>query len=138
MAVGWRFFPSLLWLCFTILRASQVCEIDLDDNPELLFTPRHLFLRSPLAAALCSWREKSHLSPHLQVRPWTSRRRPFVVPNCYWLLLLAGDVERNPGPVKYPCTDCSKPVTKNQRGILCDICDKWTHASCCRISREEY
>lgn len=54
------------------------------------------------------------------------------------LLLLAGDVEVNPGSTKYPCTLCSKPVRKNQRGILCDKCKKWTHASCCGITKTEY
>jgi len=58
----------------------------------------------------------------------------------YWLLLLSGDVELNPGPVyRFPCTVCSKPVKNNQRGVQCDRCDLWTHASCGGVgSREEY
>ena len=55
-----------------------------------------------------------------------------------WLLLLSGDVESNPGPVRYPCTVCSKPVRSNQRGIECSMCGKWTHAKCCGVSPEEY
>lgn len=27
---------------------------------------------------------------------------------CFWLLLLAGDVATNPGPVRYPCTVCAE------------------------------
>ena len=50
------------------------------------------------------------------------------------LVLFAGDVEVNPGPIKYPCTSCGKAVNKNQRGIVCDTCEKWTHASCCGIN----
>ena len=57
---------------------------------------------------------------------------------CFWLLLLAGDVATNPGPVRYPCTVCAKPVRANQRGVICDTCDLWTHAKCCGISRSEY
>ena len=45
----------------------------------------------------------------------------------------------NPGPVyRYPCTICAKPVMKNQRGIGCDRCDRWTHAACCGVSVSEY
>jgi TnpA family transposase len=29
--------------------------------------------------------------------------------------LLSGDISTNPGPVKYPCGKCSKPVKRNQR-----------------------
>ena len=115
-----------------VLRTSHACEYDREDNSKLLFAPRQLALRSPVV--LCIWRENSHLCPHLR----TLRRRPLAIPNCYWLLLLAGDVERNPGPVKFPCTMCSKPVKRNQRAILCDTCYKWTHASCCGIGSDEY
>ena len=40
--------------------------------------------------------------------------------------------------MKFPCTMCSKPVKRNQRAILCNTCDKWTHASCCGIGSDEY
>lgn len=46
--------------------------------------------------------------------------------------------ETNPGPVRYPCTMCAKPVRANQRGVMCDTCDLWTHTRCCGISRDEY
>lgn len=41
------------------------------------------------------------------------------------LLVLSGDVESNPGPVKYPCGICSKPVRINQKGVACDTCSLW-------------
>ena len=45
---------------------------------------------------------------------------------CILLMLsLAGDVESNPGPVKYPCQICEKPVRMNQKGVACDSCDQW-------------
>ena len=44
------------------------------------------------------------------------------------LLLLSGDIASNPGPVKFPCGICNKPVRKNQRSeaynvktVLCGI-----------------
>ena len=50
------------------------------------------------------------------------------------LLLLSGDIHLNPGPVKYPCGICSKPVKINQRGIQCDFCDKWHHIRCMNMN----
>ena len=58
-----------------------------------------------------------------------------------WILLTSGDIETNRGPPrrwKYPCTVCSVPVKSNQRGIHCDRCDLWTHASCGGVGQEEY
>ena len=54
------------------------------------------------------------------------------------LLVLSGDVEANPGPIRHPCTICSKCVRKNQRAILCSKCGMWTHAKCCGVSIPEY
>lgn len=55
------------------------------------------------------------------------------------LLLLGGNVALNPGPNwKYPCGKCSKPVKSNQKGILCDFCDRWYHARCCEINNIQY
>ena len=41
------------------------------------------------------------------------------------LLLLCGDNELNPGPVKYPCGVCQKAVKNNGKAICCDECDIW-------------
>ena len=54
------------------------------------------------------------------------------------LLVLSGDVEANPGPIRHPCTICSKCVRNNQRAILCSKCGMWTHAKCCGVSIPEY
>lgn len=132
MACGWKFLLSGLWFCFVVFRASRVREYDLDSNADLLFAPRQLLVRFP--TVLCTWRGNSHL------RPWTgsTRRSRLAVPNCYWLILLAGDVETNPGPTKHPCTACSKAVRSNQRGVFCNMCENWTHARCCGIGADEY
>ena len=55
------------------------------------------------------------------------------------ILLLSGDIEINPGPsFKYPCGRCERPVKSNQKGIQCDLCDKWYHVNCEHISSESY
>ena len=55
-----------------------------------------------------------------------------------WLLLLAGDIEVNPGPVRYPCIQCSKHVKQSDEGIFCDRCKWWTHTVCCDVNPDEY
>ena len=46
-----------------------------------------------------------------------------------WLLLLLSGIELNPGPTKYPCGECNKPV-RYGRSITFDNCNKWYHKSC--------
>ena len=46
-----------------------------------------------------------------------------------WLLLPLSGIESNPGPTKYPCVECNKPVCYG-RCIACDNCNKWYHKSC--------
>ena len=46
------------------------------------------------------------------------------------LLLLASDIEPNPGPVKDPCGVCTRRVTWKNRGVICDGCETWFHATC--------
>ena len=55
------------------------------------------------------------------------------------IMLIAGDIHANPGPVwRYPCKICAKPVKSNQRGICCDECEMWTHVKCINMSTDEY
>ena len=50
----------------------------------------------------------------------------------YWyfkyLLILSVDINLHPGPVKYPCSVCVKPVRK--RFISCEKCGLWIHKKC--------
>ena len=49
-----------------------------------------------------------------------------------YILLLAGDIELNSGPVRQTCTICSKPV--NKRSLFCINCNIATHKRCIEIS----
>ena len=53
-------------------------------------------------------------------------------------LILSGDIECNPGPIKHPCLECNKPVAKNHRAVMCDTCSKWIHIKCGNISPNQY
>ena len=49
------------------------------------------------------------------------------------LLLLAGDIQMNPGPGNrsvFPCGTCDIPVTWSQEGVCCNNCSVWYHKSC--------
>jgi hypothetical protein len=54
------------------------------------------------------------------------------------LVLLSGDVHPHPGPIRYPCAICDRPVARNHYALQCDYCDQWIHINCDRIFREEY
>ena len=54
------------------------------------------------------------------------------------LLLLAGDTHPNPGPIKYPCIECQKPVRSNQKGVYCDACCLWVHCKCIGMKSTTY
>ncbi|VDI37763.1 Hypothetical predicted protein [Mytilus galloprovincialis] len=51
---------------------------------------------------------------------------------------MSGDVHPHPGPIKYPCSVCERPVAKNQHALQCDSCDQWVHIKCDGITKQEY
>ena len=59
---------------------------------------------------------------------------------CSWyLILLSGDIQLNPGPtrmVKDPCAVCSKGC--RTKAILCDCCESWYHTKCIGMSNVEF
>ena len=79
---------------------------------------------------------------------WQGARRPLgflgsrpPVP-AWWLaalILLAGDVERNPGPQTYTCSTCNNNITKTQTSIRCNhATTHWIHLKCSNITRTQY
>lgn len=124
---------QLLALCllFLYLRSSS----DLCGQPQIAVTPGEFpfsvrFAPACLKLAGCEVAASSRCS-HL--RP----NRSFLT---VWLLLLADDIESNPGPPnwKFPCGVCSAPVKSNQRGVQCDVCGLWLHARCIGVSIDDY
>ena len=63
--------------------------------------------------------------------------------NTHWLslvLILAGDLELNPGPkiIRYPCGICRKACTRRQPAVACDGCDIWFHTKCMSMNSKVY
>ena len=54
------------------------------------------------------------------------------------LVLLAGDIATNPGPTKFPCGVCARPVAKNHRALQCESCENWIHIKCGKVTPAEY
>jgi len=80
---------------------------------------------------------------HFQIRNVSRTYKNYVTQyqsSLIRLLLLSGDIALNPGPVKYPCGKCCKPVRKNQKGIQCKgtVCEQWHHIKCINLPDLEY
>ena len=54
------------------------------------------------------------------------------------LLLLAGDVDINPGPARSPCQVCNRSVRRNEKGVNCKLCREWFHTQCIALTDVEY
>lgn len=54
------------------------------------------------------------------------------------LLIRSGDIQVQPGPVKFPCDICARPVARNHRTLQCDRCDFWCHIKCVDIPLSQY
>ena len=46
------------------------------------------------------------------------------------IIQCSGDISLNPGPIKYPCGKCYKPVAKNHRALFCEVGNQWWHIKC--------
>jgi len=60
---------------------------------------------------------------------------------CFLVIILAGDIELNPGPNNksvFPCGLCDLPVTWNCQGVCCDACDIWHLKSCIELCSYDY
>lgn len=64
--------------------------------------------------------------------------RYFWIIDWLYILLLVGDVALNPGLSQYPYTACVRPVGSNQHALCCDMCQRWTHATCGGVSTKQY
>ena len=60
----------------------------------------------------------------------------------FQLIRLSGDIHLNPGPprrgIKYPFGECQRSVRRNQDAILCYQCDRWFHAKCTGMRKQNF
>ena len=136
----WNYLLCTTLVFFAIRRISPTsrdnpqCTTNTGEAPDTIrFAPVHLYVQSCEAVAA--------LSPnffHRRLSIFKLSRHSLLSTS---LLLLAGDIEVNPGPkarVRHPCGVCSKAVRSNQKAILCEVCYYWLHAKCIGMSEPEY
>ena len=131
-----RYTLTAICLCFSwlLIRVSPT-PTDLCESSVPLwavrFAPVSAFV-GPAEVVCSKWTLRSGHSRSLRVCRPTSLFSAVI-------LLLAGDIETNPGPgPKHPCATCSKAVKSNQRGIFCEVCYQWHHAKCISMCLSEY
>lgn len=54
------------------------------------------------------------------------------------LLLIAGDIERNPGDNRAKCPECERIIAVNHRAVCCSTCDNKYHIKCGNITPKMY
>ena len=74
---------------------------------------------------------KTSVDIHLSLMPVASMLTHDIAGS---MIILSGDVETNPGPVKYPCGICKRAVKYNQSSVACDQCDQWIHRECMHMN----
>ena len=60
---------------------------------------------------------------------------------CLLLLLVAGDIAKNPGPATgamFPCGVCQLQVSWTQKAVACDNCDVWHHKTCASMNSTQF
>ena len=147
IAIAMRFLLTCLWVWLIVLRLPPTHCHDpsmttiTGESPETIRFAYHVLL-DRYVVVVVDWKNSNRLRLKTQgiyrIHPQRLYRihRPAAV--IITLLLASGDIECNPGPVQYPCTVCGKPVKRNQCGIACDRCNKWTHAHCGGVGQAEY
>ena len=79
-----------------------------------------------------------HRTSWLGNPPTTQRSSNCSTTLLFMTIMLCGDIELNPGPIRYPCGNCGKPVASNHRALECDSCNMWYHIKCGGISAATY
>ncbi|CAC5386433.1 unnamed protein product [Mytilus coruscus] len=96
--------------------------------------------------------DHQHILTNLLNNKWSSTgRKPMTLPvkpnknhsMVILILLLAGDIERNPGSRTkqqsiYPCGLCEHPVTWNREGACCDDSYIWHHRTSIELCSVDY
>ncbi|VDI02709.1 Hypothetical predicted protein [Mytilus galloprovincialis] len=113
---------SLSFICFTICKREIDCS------------------NTNLKISIVTWHEHRsiyHAYMYNEKKSILTCKRP-VAFLAFLLIITSGDIQTNPGPIKYPCGVCSKPVAKNHRALECDSCTYWVHIKCGGITPSDY
>ena len=103
----------------------------------LLVQTRNVGLVSniPTAEYLSAWQVLGNLEIAEVLRDYVASN-PQRKTNLFILIILAGDIEMNPGP-RFQCGLCKKYCKASDRLLECEECEKRFHASCSNFCDNE-
>ena len=128
------FWPPLFFLLAASI-SHYVLKVDTNCFTE--FGPCYKFVpRSLCGSSVETLHELLLSKPRTAMFVSTSVTRDLRCKALILMLLLRGTVEVNPGPIRFPCGYCSKPVKINQLALCCDGCDIWYHIPCLELPLE--
>ena len=132
---GWSYFSRswifLIWLLLTIILGIHNPTGELNNKANNVYVSSGLDIKQFLSLNSGPSRKyirDSHVPPSL--KSVAGLKFGNITICATYMVLLAGDVMENPGPVKNPCAVCHKGCKRNQKAIQCDSCDAWFHAKC--------
>ena len=93
------------------------------------YTVSHIVNTSP-STSVCIFTLNATSIRKLQRKDHDSRPHSLLIA----MLLVSGDIDPNPGPVRYPCAICARAVASNHRSVNCDQCNSWVHIKCGNVT----
>ena len=122
---------SVLLLVFGLILRKWMNGVDsLDSNQECRIGYKHSHSR--VSQYLASIRKLGNRRSSEGLRSF----KPSKGTNLFILIILAGDIEMNPG-ARFQCGLCKKNCKASDRLIECEECEKRFHASCSNLGDDE-
>ena len=127
----WLLYKSVSRLVFGLILWKWMNGVDsLGSNQECRIGYRHS--NSRVSQCLASIRKLGNRRSSEGLRSF----KPSKGTNLFILIILAGDIEMNPGP-RFQCGLCKKYCKASDRLLECEECEKRFHASCSNLSDNE-
>ena len=124
-------YKSVLLLVFGLILWKWMNAVDsLGSNQECRIGYKHSHNR--VSQCLASIRKLGNHRSSEGLRSF----KPSKGTNLFILIILAGDIEMNPGP-RFQCGLCKKYYKASDRLIECEECEKRFHASCSNLGDDE-
>ena len=141
------FVPSFLILVFAVFAVNCFIRVERAQSIDNVFHfGVHSFVEErPCLAVLGGITKYELRARYVNWRSTQERNRKNILGKkrssiLLLIIILGGDVESNPGPVKFPCSVCKRPVAKNYRSVKCERqeCHQLVHIKCGGITPDEF
>ena len=129
----------LSWLLLTLVLNSLKYSGSLDKKIKSLFVAKGLHVKHyPTRNVGSSRRFRHETTTPSSLECMAGLKIANITLCATYLVLLARDIQQNPGPVKEPCAVCKKGCRRHEKAIQCDLCDKWHHSKCIDMKKTGY